>query len=87
MRAADKEAEEIPGAESICLERRDKLVKITVAIDSFKGSITSVQAGEAVRRGIRRADPDVQVTVRPLADGGEGTVESLIAGMGGADSR
>ncbi len=59
-------------------------MKITVAIDSFKGSITSVQAGEAVRRGIRRADPDVQVTVRPLADGGEGTVESLIAGMGGS---
>ena len=58
-------------------------MKAVVAMDSFKGSLTSLEAGEAVREGILRAMPDARVTVRPLADGGEGTVEALTAGMGG----
>ncbi len=58
-------------------------MKIVVAIDSFKGSMTSLQAGEAIRRGIHRVIPDAEVFVRPLADGGEGTVEALTLGMGG----
>lgn len=56
-------------------------------MDSFKGSLTSLEAGEAVREGILRAMPDARVTVRPLADGGEGTVEALTAGMGGRRER
>jgi glycerate kinase len=59
------------------------LLKAVVAMDSFKGSLTSLEAGEAVRTGILRADPAAEVEVRPLADGGEGTVEALVAGMGG----
>ncbi|MDE7218114.1 MAG: glycerate kinase [Oscillospiraceae bacterium] len=62
-------------------------MKVVTAIDSFKGSLTSLEAGEAVRRGVLRALPDAQVTVRPLADGGEGTVEALVAGMGGRRER
>ena len=58
-------------------------MKIVVAMDSFKGSLTSLEAGEAVRQGILRAIPDAEVYVRPMADGGEGTVEALTAGMGG----
>lgn len=58
-------------------------MKAVVAIDSFKGSLSSLQAGEAVREGILRACPDAEVCVRPLADGGEGTVDALTAGMGG----
>lgn len=58
-------------------------MKVVVAIDSFKGSLTSMQAGEAARRGILRAVPDAQVEVCPLADGGEGTVEALVHGLGG----
>ncbi len=58
-------------------------MKIVVAIDSFKGSMTSLQAGEAIRQGIHRVIPDAAVFVRPLADGGEGTVEALTLGMGG----
>ena len=50
-------------------------MKVTVAIDSFKGSLSSMEAGNAVRTGIRRVYPDALVEVRPLADGGEGTVE------------
>lgn len=57
-------------------------MKVTVAIDSLKGSLTSVEAGEAIREGILRADQEAQVCVRPLADGGEGTADALILGMG-----
>ena len=58
-------------------------MKVTVAIDSLKGSLTSLEAGEAIRQGVLRAYPAARVTVRPLADGGEGTVEALALGMGG----
>lgn len=58
-------------------------MKVVTAIDSFKGSLTSLEAGEAVRRGILKVYPSASVEVRPLADGGEGTVEALISGMGG----
>ena len=52
-------------------------MKIVVAMDSFKGSLTSLQAGNAVKRGILKAYPDAEVTVIPLADGGEGTIDSI----------
>lgn len=58
-------------------------MKVTVAIDSLKGSLTSMEAGEAVKEGVKRVYPDAEVCVRPLADGGEGTVEALTNGMGG----
>ena len=58
-------------------------MKVVVAIDSFKGSLSSMEAGTAVAEGIYRADKDAEATVRPLADGGEGTVEALTAGMNG----
>lgn len=58
-------------------------MKIVTAIDSFKGSLTSIEAGNAAAEGIRRVYPDAEVTVRPLADGGEGTAEALAMGIGG----
>lgn len=58
-------------------------MKVLIAIDSFKGSLSSLEAGRAAERGILRAMPDADVTVKPLADGGEGTAEALITGMGG----
>ena len=58
-------------------------MKIVAAIDSFKGSMTSVQAGKAAAKGIHKVDPEAEVWVRPLADGGEGTVEALVSGMNG----
>ena len=58
-------------------------MKVVVAIDSFKGSMTSLEAGEAAKRGVQRVYPDAEVRVRPIADGGEGTVEALALGMGG----
>ena len=56
-------------------------------MDSFKGSLGSIEAGKAVAEGIRRADGETDVIVRPLADGGEGTVEALVSGMGGKKRR
>ena len=58
-------------------------MRFLMAIDSFKGSLSSLEAGRAAERGILRAMPDADVTVKPLADGGEGTAEALITGMGG----
>ena len=58
-------------------------MKVVVAVDSLKGSLTSLEAGRAIRTGIQRVMSDAEVFVRPLADGGEGTVEALALGMGG----
>ena len=58
-------------------------MKVTIAIDSFKGSMTSMEAGTAIAEGIRRVYPDAAAVVRPLADGGEGTVDALVSGMNG----
>ena len=58
-------------------------MKVVVAIDSLKGSLSSLEAGEAIKTGVLNAMPDAEVFVRPLADGGEGTVEALALGMGG----
>lgn len=58
-------------------------MKVIVAIDSLKGSLSSLEAGRAVAEGIEKAVPEAEVDVRPLADGGEGTVEALTLGMNG----
>ncbi|MBQ9803146.1 MAG: glycerate kinase [Clostridia bacterium] len=53
-------------------------MKLVVAMDSFKGSIDSLAAGEAVARGLGRAAAEAEVQVLPFADGGEGTVDAII---------
>ena len=58
-------------------------MKVVVAVDSFKGSMSSREAGNAVKEGVLRVYPDAEVVVRALADGGEGTVEALMEGLGG----
>ena len=62
-------------------------MKVVVAMDSFKGSLTSLEAGYAVKEGILRAASDAKVLVFPLADGGEGTVQALTTGAGGRMER
>lgn len=57
-------------------------MKVTVAIDSFKGSMSSMEAGNAAKEGILKVC-DAEVSVKPLADGGEGTTEALVEGLGG----
>ena len=58
-------------------------MKILIAIDSFKGSLTSIEAGNACAAGIRRVYPEAEIVVRPLADGGEGTTQALVSGLNG----
>ena len=58
-------------------------MKAVIAIDSLKGSLSSVEAGQAIAEGIKKADAKADVVIRPLADGGEGTVEALVCGMNG----
>ena len=58
-------------------------MKIVIAIDSLKGSLSSIEAGEAIKAGIEHVYDDAKVIVSPLADGGEGTVEALTEGMDG----
>lgn len=58
-------------------------MKIVIAMDSFKGSLSSAEAGRIAKNAALRAEPSATVTVLPLADGGEGTVDALTEGMGG----
>ncbi|XBH20239.1 glycerate kinase [Jonesiaceae bacterium BS-20] len=51
-------------------------MQVVVALDSFKGSVSSVDAGLAVAKGVRAVYPGAEVTVLPIADGGEGTLEA-----------
>ncbi len=55
-------------------------MKVVIAIDSFKGSLSSLQAGNAVKDAIYRLNDNAEVLVKPLADGGEGTVDALAEG-------
>jgi glycerate kinase len=56
---------------------------VVVAPDSFKGSLSAVQAAEAMERGVIEAWPDSRVVKIPIADGGEGTVEALVSSTSG----
>lgn len=58
-------------------------MNVIVAIDSLKGSLSSLQAGAAAKAGILRAIPAATVSVKPVADGGEGTVTALVSGLSG----
>lgn len=58
-------------------------MKVVVVIDSLKGSLSSIEAGEAAKAGILAANKEAIVVVKPLADGGEGTTEALVCGMNG----
>jgi glycerate kinase len=59
-------------------------VKVIIAIDSFKGCLTSKQANEAAAEGIRRVCPDAEVVEIPVSDGGEGYMEAFHAAIGGS---
>ena len=58
-------------------------MNILVAPDSFKGSLTAIQAADAMVQGIRAVMPEAEIAAIPLADGGEGTVEALVTATRG----
>ena len=71
-------------AQMVLGKQRRQIMKILIAIDSFKGSLSSKEADEAIKSGILRVIPDAEVLISPLADGGEGTVETLVEALGGS---
>lgn len=56
-----------------------------IASDSFKGSLSSIEVGECIKKGILRAIPDAGVVISPMADGGEGTIDALLHGSDGRE--
>ena len=58
-------------------------MKVVVAPDKFKGSLSAPEAARAIARGVERACPDAEIDLVPMADGGEGTVEALVEATGG----
>ncbi|HQA26534.1 MAG TPA: glycerate kinase, partial [Candidatus Competibacteraceae bacterium] len=57
---------------------------VVVAPDSYKGSVSAIEVANAMERGVNRVFAEAQVRKIPIADGGEGTVEALVASTGGA---
>lgn len=60
-------------------------MKVICAFDSFKGCMTSLEAGEAAKRGVMSAMPGCMVSVMPMADGGEGTIDAIRSMTGGRE--
>lgn len=58
-------------------------MRILLAPDSFKGSLTAPEAAQAMARGVRHVMPEAEVVLLPAADGGEGTLQALVAATGG----
>ena len=58
-------------------------MKVVVAIDSFKGCVTSLEAGNAVKKGVLQANPSNEVVVVPIGDGGEGSLEAIVEANNG----
>lgn len=59
-------------------------MKIVIASDSYKGSLDSSQANEAMRKGVLRVFEDAEIKCIPIADGGEGTVDAVMTCCGGS---
>ena len=62
-------------------------MRIVIAPDSFKEALAAEQVCQAVARGVRRVRPDATIDQVPMADGGEGTVDALVAATGGSRRR
>ncbi|MCA1060283.1 glycerate kinase [Rossellomorea aquimaris] len=58
-------------------------MKVVIAPDSFKGSMTAIEAASAIEEGVKRAHPGIKTVSMPMADGGEGTMTCLVQTTGG----
>ena len=58
-------------------------MRILIAPQSLKGSLTAAEAGQAIAEGVRAVYPEAEVDIVPVADGGEGTVQALVDATGG----
>ena len=62
-------------------------MNILIAPDSFKDCLSAREVALALGRGIRKFLPNVKLTIAPMADGGEGTVESVVDATGGEEDK
>ncbi|MCX8098648.1 MAG: glycerate kinase [Casimicrobiaceae bacterium] len=62
-------------------------MKLVIAPDSFKGSLSAARVASAIARGVRAVRPETQILERPMADGGEGTLEAVLGALGGKSAR
>lgn len=58
-------------------------MRVVIAPDSFKGSLSALEAAQAMARGVRRVWPAADIRLLPMADGGEGTLDAVLAATGG----
>src|SRR5712692_4980504 len=58
-------------------------MKVVIAPNAFKGTLTAPQAAAAIARGVREVFPDAEIVEVPVADGGDGTVEALVSAQQG----
>ena len=58
-------------------------MKVVIAPQSFKGSISALDAARAMEEGVLRVIPDAETVLVPVAEGGDGTLETLVEAMGG----
>ncbi|MFW6174153.1 MAG: glycerate kinase [Chloroflexota bacterium] len=58
-------------------------MRVVIAPQGFKGSLTALEVAEAIERGVKRALPDAETVLAPVADGGDGTLQSLVDASGG----
>jgi glycerate kinase len=63
------------------------MLLVVIAPDSFKGSLSASEVAAAIARGLARAIPALDARVRPMADGGEGTLDAVLAAVGPAGTR
>jgi len=68
--------------EAVPQPAREPGPQIVVAADSFKEAVTAARACEAIAEGVRRAHPRADLVLVPMADGGEGTTDALVAALG-----
>ncbi len=63
------------------------MLRVVIAPDSFKGSLAAHDVAAAIARGVKRALPDAVIALRPMADGGEGTLDAVLAAVAGRGVR
>src|SRR5699024_1486961 len=63
--------------------KKENIMNVVIAPDSFKGSLSAIQASEIMGKAIKSVDADSQAVLKPMADGGEGTLESFLASTDG----
>lgn len=60
-------------------------MKLLLASDSYKGSLTTMEVAEHIKKGVRKVYKDAEFMCVPVADGGEGTVDALVCSLGGEE--